>query len=67
MNETINIALPIFDQLEASDQAFIVYQYMLKLGAQAIGHLVLDQDFGHFKEVDAYVCTTVLSLMNTSH
>lgn len=53
MNQTINVALPVFDELESSDQAFNVYQYMLKLGAQAIGHLVLDMDFGHFKDPDA--------------
>ena len=53
MNETISNALPVFDQLELVDEAWNVYQYMLKLGAQAVGKLVLDMDFGHFKDTDA--------------
>lgn len=40
MNKTIDDAMPVFDKLEQEDQSWNVYQYMLKLGSQAIGHLV---------------------------
>ena len=53
MNKTITNALHVFDELEKEDQAFNIYQYMLKLGSEAVGHLVLGMDFGHFKEIDA--------------
>lgn len=57
MNRTIDEALPVFDELESRDEAFNVYQYMLKLGSQAIGHLVLDMDFAHFASADSYAYT----------
>ena len=57
MNQTVNGALPVFDELEQRDEAFNVYQYMLKLGSQAIGKLVLDMDWQHFTNADAYACT----------
>lgn len=57
MNATIAEAMPVFDELESVNQAWNVYQYMLKLGSQAIGKLVLDMDFGHFQNADAYATT----------
>lgn len=53
MNATIDSALPVFDTLESNGESWNVYQYMLKLGSQAIGHLVLDMDFDHFHDPDA--------------
>ena len=62
MNATINGAIPVFDQLESKDQAWNVYQYMLKLGSQAIGKLVLGMDWGHFTDEDAPLNEFVLAM-----
>lgn len=53
MNETVESAFKVFDELDGRDEAFNVYSYMVKLGSQAIGKLVLGMDFGHFTSVDA--------------
>lgn len=62
MNETINSTWPIFDELEQSKEAWNAYQYMLKLGSQAIGKLVLDIDFKHFESVDAPLHGMVMAM-----
>lgn len=62
MNQTIDGAWPVFDELEQSHEAWNVYQYMLKLGSQAIGKLVLDMDFGHFEGVDAPLHGMVMAM-----
>ncbi|PLN79596.1 putative cytochrome P450 [Aspergillus taichungensis] len=46
-------ALPVFDELDANDESFNVYQYMVKLASQTIGHFSFGKDFGHFDAVDA--------------
>ncbi|KAK2612287.1 hypothetical protein QQS21_001713 [Conoideocrella luteorostrata] len=53
MQKTVEQAFKVFDELDEKDEAWNVYQYMLKLGSQAVGKLVLGIDFGHFSEVDA--------------
>jgi cytochrome P450 len=53
MQDCINKALPIFDQLEAADDAWNVYQYMVKLASAAVAKVVLGMDFDHFSEVDS--------------
>ncbi|KAF2138381.1 uncharacterized protein K452DRAFT_256614 [Aplosporella prunicola CBS 121167] len=53
MQKTVEDAFRVFDELDRRDEAFNVYQYMLKLGSQAVGKLVLGMDFSHFDEVDA--------------
>ncbi|RKU42357.1 hypothetical protein DL546_000364 [Coniochaeta pulveracea] len=53
MQRTVEQAFKVLDELDERDEAFNVYQYMLKLGSQAVGKLVLGMDFEHFTSVDA--------------
>lgn len=53
MNTTIHDAFAVFDELDSRDEAWNVYSYMLKLGSQAVGKLILGLDFQHFASVDA--------------
>jgi cytochrome P450 len=53
MQRTIEDAFNVFDQLDDRGEAWNVYPYMLKLGSQAVGKLVLGMDFRHFAAVDA--------------
>ncbi|KAF4213557.1 hypothetical protein CNMCM8980_007777 [Aspergillus fumigatiaffinis] len=53
MQKTVEDACAIFDQLDAKGEAWNVYQYMLKLGSQAVGKLTLGLDFEHFSSADA--------------
>ncbi|KAJ5487989.1 hypothetical protein N7530_002289 [Penicillium desertorum] len=53
MQETVEDAFNVFDELDERGEAWNVYPYMLKLGAQAVGKLVLGMDFKHFSAVDA--------------
>lgn len=53
MQKTVEDAFSVFDELDARDEAWNVYPYMLKLGSQAVGKLVLGIDFKHFTAVDA--------------
>ncbi|KAK9441907.1 Cytochrome P450 [Metarhizium brunneum] len=53
MQSTVEQAFGVFDELDESGEAWNVYQYMLKLGSQAVGKLVMGMDFQHFTGVDA--------------
>ncbi|CAG8268710.1 unnamed protein product [Penicillium nalgiovense] len=53
MQETVEDAFSVFDELDERGEAWNVYPYMLKLGSQAVGKLVLGMDFKHFSAVDA--------------
>jgi cytochrome P450 len=53
MNKTVEDAFKVFDELADRDEAWNVYSYMLKLGSQAVGKLILGMDFNHFTSVDA--------------
>ncbi|KAJ5667896.1 Cytochrome monooxygenase alnD [Penicillium maclennaniae] len=53
MQETVEDAFKVFDQLDEQKEVWNVYQYMLKLGSQAVGKLVLGIDFKHFTTPDA--------------
>lgn len=53
MNKTVEDAFKVFDELADRDEAWNVYSYMLKLGSQAVGKLILGMDFHHFTSVDA--------------
>ena len=53
MQHTIEKAFPVFDELDERGEVFNVYQYMLKLGSQAIGKFALSMDLHHFDSVDA--------------
>jgi hypothetical protein len=62
MQRTVEQAFKVFDELDEKEEAFNVYQYMLKLGSQAVGKLVLGMDFEHFDSVDAPLHEMVLSI-----
>ncbi|KAH8651100.1 cytochrome P450 [Xylariales sp. PMI_506] len=53
MQSVVDDSFKVFDSLDERDEAFNVYQYMLKLGSQAIGKLVLGMDFHHLDSADA--------------
>ncbi|KAJ5885354.1 Cytochrome P450 [Penicillium taxi] len=53
MQATVEDSFKVFDQLDEQDEAWNVYQYMLKLGSQAVGKLILGIDFKHFTSPDA--------------
>ncbi|KAJ5772227.1 hypothetical protein N7520_002756 [Penicillium odoratum] len=53
MQKTVEDACKVFDRLDEQGEAWNVYQYMLKLGAQAVGKLTLGLDFEHFTSPDA--------------
>jgi cytochrome P450 len=65
MQRTVEQAFKVFDELDEREEAFNVYQYMLKLGSQAVGKLVLGMDFEHFASVDAPLHEMVLSIAET--
>ncbi|KAI0395838.1 cytochrome P450 [Xylariaceae sp. FL0594] len=53
MQKTVEDSFKVFDELDEREEAWNVYPYMLKLGSQAVGKLVLGMDFKHFTAVDA--------------
>lgn len=53
MQASVEDACKVFDQLDEQGEAWNVYQYMLKLGSQAVGKLTLGLDFEHFSSADA--------------
>lgn len=52
MQKTVEEASHVFDALDEQGEAWNVYQYMLKLGSQAVGKLTLGLDFHHFISAD---------------
>lgn len=52
MQKTVEDATKVFDQLDEQGEAWNVYQYMVKLGSQAVGKLTLGIDFAHFASPD---------------
>ncbi|KAE8166409.1 cytochrome P450 [Aspergillus tamarii] len=60
-------SLPVFDELDAHDESWNVYQYMVKLASQTIGSFSLGKDFGHFNSVDSPlhpIVTNIASLLS---
>ncbi|KAE8376416.1 cytochrome P450 [Aspergillus bertholletiae] len=53
MQKSVEEAFKVFDALDEQHEAWNVYQYMLKLGSQAVGKLTLGLDFQHFTAPDA--------------
>lgn len=53
MQATVEDSFLVFDELDEREEAWNVYPYMLKMGSQAVGKLVLGMDFQHFTSVDA--------------
>ncbi|KAJ5875164.1 cytochrome P450 [Penicillium subrubescens] len=52
MQKTVEDSFRVFDAFDQQGEAWNVYQYMLKLGSQAVGKLTLGLDFEHFNEPD---------------
>lgn len=52
MQKTVEDATKVFDELDEQGEAWNVYQYMVKLGSQAVGKLTLGIDFDHFRSPD---------------
>lgn len=63
--ETVQSAFQVFDELDESGEAWNVYQYMLKLGSQAVGRIVLQMDMGHFSSVNAPIHKIVAVIAET--
>ncbi|GES64390.1 cytochrome P450 [Aspergillus terreus] len=60
-------SLPVFDELDARDEAWNVYQYMLKVASQTVGSFSLSKDFGHFDSIDSPlhpIVTNIASLLS---
>ncbi|KAJ5305721.1 hypothetical protein N7508_004736 [Penicillium antarcticum] len=53
MQKTVEHSFEVFDALDERGEAWNVYQYMLKLGSQAVGKLTLGLDFQHFASPDS--------------
>ncbi|KAF7586460.1 hypothetical protein BBP40_008820 [Aspergillus hancockii] len=53
MQQTVEESFKVFDAFDEQGEAWNVYQYMLKLGSQAVGKLTLGLDFQHFASPDA--------------
>ncbi|KAF4591844.1 monooxygenase [Ophiocordyceps camponoti-floridani] len=53
MQKCVESSFNVFDELDKRDEAWNVYPYMLKLGSQTIGKLVLGMDFNHFADPDS--------------
>ncbi|KAI3332040.1 cytochrome P450 [Xylariaceae sp. AK1471] len=62
MQKTVEDSFKVFDELDEKEEAWNVYPYMLKLGSQAVGKLVLGMDFEHFTAVDARPHEMVLKI-----
>ena len=62
MNQCCEEAYPVFDELENKNEAWNVYQYMLKLSSGTVGKIVLGKDLEHFTTVDAPLHKIVLSI-----
>jgi cytochrome P450 len=60
MQKTVEDATKVFDELDEQGEAWNVYQYMLKLGSQAVGKLTLGIDFNHFSSTDAHLHEMIL-------
>ena len=62
MNNCIEEAWPVFDELEKRGEAWNVYQYMLKLSSNTVGKIMLGKNLGHFHSVDAPLHRLVLAM-----
>lgn len=59
MQKSVESAFKVFDEFDERGEVWNVYQYMLKLGSQAVGKLVLGMDFDHFSSKDAPIAQFV--------
>ncbi len=65
MQATVEDSFNVFDQLDEREEAWNVNPYMLKMGSQAVGKLVLGMDFQHFTAVDARPHEMVMRIAET--
>ena len=52
----------MLDELEERNEAWNVYQMMLKLSSGTVGKIMLGKNFGHFASVDAPLHRIVLAM-----
>jgi cytochrome P450 len=67
MQSCVRKSLPIFDELDACDESWNVYQYMVKLASETIGSFSLGKAFGHFESVDSElhpIVTNIATLLS---
>lgn len=65
MQATVEDSFRAFDELDEKDEAWNVYSYMLKLGSQAVGKLVLGLNFNHFTSATAPPHEMVIRIAQT--
>lgn len=65
MQKTVEDAFSVFDELDERGEAWNVYSYMLKLGSQAVGKLIIGMDFQHFSSVDAPIHEMVVMMAHS--
>lgn len=67
MQDCARKSLPVFDELDSSDESWNMYQYMVKLASQTIGSFSLGTDFRHFEDADSPlhpIVTNIASLLS---
>ncbi|KAI0204142.1 cytochrome P450 [Astrocystis sublimbata] len=62
MNGCCDEAYPVLDELERRNEAWNVYQMMLKLSSGTVGKIMLGKDFQHFTSVEAPLHRIVLAM-----
>ncbi|QIW98537.1 hypothetical protein AMS68_004055 [Peltaster fructicola] len=60
MNGCIDETWSVFDKLEASNEAWNVYQYMLKLSSGTVAKIVLGKDYKHFEDIDSPLAPMIM-------
>ncbi|KAI1266126.1 cytochrome P450 [Xylariaceae sp. FL1019] len=60
MQQTVEDSFKVFDELDDKDEAWNVYPFMVKMGSQAVGKLMLGMDFQHFDAPDSSLDEMVL-------
>ncbi|KAL2062425.1 hypothetical protein VTL71DRAFT_6691 [Oculimacula yallundae] len=53
MEDHVRLSFKIFDELDASNEAWNVYPYMIKMASGFIGQFMLGMDFHHMDFIDA--------------
>jgi cytochrome P450 len=53
MQKTIEAALGVLEEYDRRDEAFNVYQFMLRVSSEAVGEIVLGMNFNHLVSADA--------------
>lgn len=64
MQETVRRSFAVFDTFSEIKQSWNVYQYMIKVASETVGHVILGEEFGHLVDVDAPFHPIVKSILN---